>query len=379
MKKRLVAGLLAMVMVAGAMSACGSNAEDATQSETAEVAAESEQEVEEETSGDQPAEVATEVKEADILNDYDNTEELLAKFPIVNETPVEDGIGKKIQNRLLTGFENWNRGFDAWKAWGDILYTEDSIYNVHGVRMTLAEYQAAMDVSLQQMDIQMGNFNNMLICDNWTAIYYDTTMNGKPSNVMEFVEFKDYGDELGTRVVEGWGGPKDDSFAGMQNFQTDEEKAKQQEMFDEILAYEIPDEKDLEKKYPVKNPTTDNSEMASQIRGALLKDFDEFNKGADEYEKWCGKFFTEDAKITAYGEDYDSAGYAKYVKDTASGTEITKLYFDNMLISGDWAALHYRTAEKDQKTGDREPDDKMEFFHFVKDGDGVKVDTCIKK
>lgn len=149
---------------------------------------------------------------------------MLEKFPILNETPVEDGIGKKIQNRLLTGFENWNRGFDAWKAWGDILYTGESIYNVHGARMTLAEYQAAMDVSLQQMDIQMGNFNNMLICDNWTAIYYDTTMNGKPSNVMEFVEFKDYGDELGTRVVEGWGGPKDDSFAGMQYFQTDEEK-----------------------------------------------------------------------------------------------------------------------------------------------------------
>ena len=150
-------------------------------------------------------------------------------------------------------------------------------------------------------------------------------------------------------------------------------------MFDEILAYEIPKEEDLTKKYPVKNPTTDNSDMAAEIRGALLMDFDEFNKGADEYETWCDGFFAKDAVITAYGEAYDREGYARYVKDTASSTEISKLYFDNMLISGDWAAIHYRTVEKNLATGDREPDDKIEFFHFVKDGDRVKVDKCIKK
>jgi len=123
------------------------------------------------------------------------------------------GIGKKIQNRLLTGFENWNRGFDAWKAWGDILYTKDSIYNVHGARLTLAEYQAAMNVTLKQVDIQMGAFHDMVICDDWCAIRYDITTNacGRsiPGSVMEFVHFKDYGGDLGTRVVEGWGAPKD--------------------------------------------------------------------------------------------------------------------------------------------------------------------------
>ena len=46
----------------------------------------------------------------DILNSYDNTKELLEKFPVLNPTHVEPGIGEKIQNRLLTGFENWNRG-----------------------------------------------------------------------------------------------------------------------------------------------------------------------------------------------------------------------------------------------------------------------------
>ena len=115
-------------------------------------------------------------EESLIVNSYNNTAELIEKFPIENPTPVEPGIGEQIQNRLLTGFENWNRGFEAWKAWGNILYTEDSIYNVHGARLTLAEYQASMNVTLQQTDIKMGAFHNMIICDDWAA----STMTSPP-------------------------------------------------------------------------------------------------------------------------------------------------------------------------------------------------------
>ena len=59
----------------------------------------------------------------------------------------------------------------------------------------------------------MGDFHNIIINGDYTAIYYDiTTINGdkeNPGTVMEFVKFKDYGGDLGTRVVEGWGGTKD--------------------------------------------------------------------------------------------------------------------------------------------------------------------------
>jgi len=110
----------------------------------------------------------------------------------------------------LTGFENWNRGFRAWKKWGNILYTSSSIYNVNGARLSLSQYQAAMDVTLKQAKILLGKFHNMIICGN--AIFYDDAhvINDKIINgtVMEFVSFKDYGAELGTRVVVGWGGPK---------------------------------------------------------------------------------------------------------------------------------------------------------------------------
>ena len=109
----------------------------------------------------------------EIVNSYTNTEQLIKDFPVINNTTVLDGIEKNIQNRLLTGFANWNRGFEARKAWGNILYTKDSIYNVHGARLTLEHYQEDMYETLGKMSIGMGNFNNMLIVGNYCAIYYD--------------------------------------------------------------------------------------------------------------------------------------------------------------------------------------------------------------
>ena len=76
-------------------------------------------------------------EEVEIVNSYNNTDELIEKFPVLNPTTVEPGLERNIQNRLLTGFENWNRGFEAWKVWGNILYTKDSIYNVNGARLSL--------------------------------------------------------------------------------------------------------------------------------------------------------------------------------------------------------------------------------------------------
>ena len=146
--------------------------------------------------------------EVDILNSYNNTDELIKKFPVIYPTTVKPGLERNIQNRLLTGFENWNRGYDAWKAWGNILYTQDSIYNVQGARLSLSQYQAAMDVSLKKSKIVLGAFYSMVICDDFAAIRYDDTKiigdKEMPGTVMEFVKFKDYGEELGTRVVEGW-------------------------------------------------------------------------------------------------------------------------------------------------------------------------------
>ena len=193
--------------------------------------------------------------EVDILNSYNNTDELIKKFPVIYPTTVKPGLERNIQNRLLTGFENWNRGYDAWKAWGNILYTQDSIYNVQGARLSLSQYQAAMDVSLKKSKIVLGAFYSMVICDDFAAIRYDDTKiigdKEMPGTVMEFVKFKDYGEELGTRVVEGWGGTKGSGYSNMILFQGPEEKKIQDKEIEYMLNYEIPDIDDLHKKYPI--------------------------------------------------------------------------------------------------------------------------------
>lgn len=315
----------------------------------------------------------------EISDSYDNNKELLAKFPIENLTPVDTDMEKNIQNRLLNGFENWNRGFDTWKAWGDILYTPDSLYNIHGVKLTLAEYQKAMDIELKATNIQMGVFRNMVISDDWTAIRYDIhntnnkTGETNDGTVMEFVHFKDYGDDLGTRVVEGWAGTKDNSFNGVSNFQTEEEKAKQQEALQKVVNYTIPETTDLTAKYPVINPTSVDDQMGKKIQAAILQDFDNWNQGAEAWGNWADSYYTKDYQSHGRDEDMGLEDYKSFVKGDAEKTEDKRLFFDNMLISGDWAAIHYRVTNTDKATNEKSTGDVMQFLHFVLDGDSVKV------
>ena len=177
--------------------------------------------------------------EVDVLNLYNNTDELIKEFKVINPTTVKDGLEKHIQNRLLTGFANWNRGFETWKAWGNILYTKESIYNVHGARLTLEHYQEDMYDTLGKMKIDMGNFNNMLIVGDYCGIYYDILIRGRSGTTMEFVQFKDYGNATNpdVRVVEGWGGVKDATYYDSIQRQGSAEKKEQEEQNNFLLAY----------------------------------------------------------------------------------------------------------------------------------------------
>ena len=35
-----------------------------------------------------------------------------------------------IRDRLVTGFKNWNGGYEGWLEWCNTLYEEDAYYNV---------------------------------------------------------------------------------------------------------------------------------------------------------------------------------------------------------------------------------------------------------
>jgi len=113
-----------------------------------------------------------------------------------------------IKERLERGFKNWNGGYDCWLEWCNILYDDESIYNVHGHKLTLKGYQEMMGKLFEIQDIKLGQFHNMLIEDDWCAIRYDViTVDKKTgeellSESFEFVRFKNTPN--GVKVDQGW-------------------------------------------------------------------------------------------------------------------------------------------------------------------------------
>ena len=183
------------------------------------------------------------------------TEELLKRFPIRYQTPATTPQEKGIQNRMLNGFGTWNAGFDTWKAWGEVLYSPESIYVVQGVRLTLEEYQRSMDMALKGTTMELGQFENMIISGDWTAIRYTSrninrqTGEGGDTAVMEFVHFKDFG-ELGMKVETGWGGEKGRGYPAFLPYQTKEESEAQTAYIQEIIDATLPETSNLEKNTP---------------------------------------------------------------------------------------------------------------------------------
>lgn len=327
------------------------------------------------------------VDDVEIVDSYDNTEELMQKYPLENSIPVQEGIEKKIQNRLLTGFENWNRGFKAWKKWGNILYTKDSIYNVNGVRLTLAQYQNAMDVSLKQSNIQLGAFHNMIINGEYTAIFYDDYKIKddikEKGTVMEFVWFKDYGKELGTRVAVGWGGTKGNSFNSMRYFQGDEERMVQDEKIHLLLNYQIPNITNLTEKYPILYPTEyleKDKNKAKKFIELILEDFDQWNNNIEAYIEWVNQGYTEDAiSYGINGEKRNMEEYKNAMKKLSEEQEIKKLYFYNILIRDDWAAIHYQYRTLYLTTNKKDIGDRMQFLKFKEEGSNYKIEASWTK
>ena len=315
----------------------------------------------------------------EIVNSYSNTAELIQKYPVINSTTVLPGLEEKIQNRLLTGFENWNRGFDAWKAWGNILYTNESIYNVHGARLSLAQYQTAMDISLQQQIILMGDFHNMLIIDNFAAIHYDFKSgkdinNLNKSRVMEFVQFKDYGEKLGTRVVEGWGSTKDVTYNGLTYFQGEEEKTEQEYQNILTLNYNIPKTNNLTEKYYIKYKTNYNDSNANDILKIILEGFDSWNTNITEYENWVNKAYDVNAISSSLDErERNMTQYINEIRELFKKEKITKLYFDNVLIRENWTALHYRFRRENITSHEKDVADRMEFLKFEEKEGQLKI------
>ena len=115
-----------------------------------------------------------------------------------------------IRDRIRTGFNNWNQGYEAWLEWCDTLYEPDAYYNVYGYRLTLQQYKDMMGQFFELYDIQLGELDNILVEGDWVSIRYTVYVTDKQTGetsemkTMEFVHFKKNPEPIGARVIEGW-------------------------------------------------------------------------------------------------------------------------------------------------------------------------------
>ncbi|MGG7212698.1 hypothetical protein ACQPUY_03655 [Clostridium nigeriense] len=117
---------------------------------------------------------------------------------------------EQIRDRLQNGFKNWNSGYEGWLEWCDTLYEPDAHYNVYGKRMSLQQYKDMMGQFFSGFDVELGDFHNMLVQNDWCAIRYSVHITNKKTGekieqeTMEFVNFKENQEPIGARVIEGW-------------------------------------------------------------------------------------------------------------------------------------------------------------------------------
>jgi hypothetical protein len=121
---------------------------------------------------------------------------------------------EQIKDRLINGFKNWNGGYEKWLKWCDTLYEPDAMYNIQvggpQKRLTLQQYKDICKHFMDNYVLELGDFKNMIIQDDWCAIRYVVYVTNKATgekytqNTMEFVHFKDNPQPIGARVIEGW-------------------------------------------------------------------------------------------------------------------------------------------------------------------------------
>lgn len=125
-------------------------------------------------------------------------------------------------------------------------------------------------------------------------------------------------------------------------------------------------------------PTSIETEMEQNIQAAILQDFEHWNQCYESWAAWADSYYASDMQHHTDREDMTLLQY-KTIGNTAQSSKVTRLYFDNMLIRGEWAAIHYRVTAQDVETREMTVEDVMQFLHFEEDGDGVKVIDCWTK
>ena len=84
-------------------------------------------------------------------------------------------------------------------------------------------------------------------------------------------------------------------------------------------------------------------------------------------------YYDEGAVCNVNDEDISLEEYKHHLRNEAETVQKTRIYFDNMLIRDNWAAIHYRTVDTNLETGEKTDGDHMQFLEYEISGDDVKV------
>ena len=150
----------------------------------------------------------------------------------------------------------------------------------------------------------------------------------------------------------------------MTAFQDEKEKEIQMQQLNEMLDYDIPETSNLKEKYIIKHPANYIDENAEDILKIVYEQFDAWNQDEDlaNYTEWVRNNYDSNATIVILQKNKTLEEYLTDSMATAQNKTITKLYFDNILIRDNWAALHYRYRTYDKITKEKYAGDRMQFL-----------------
>ena len=164
----------------------------------------------------------------------------------------------------------------------------------------------------------------------------------------------------------------------MKYFQGDEESMIQNEQIHLLKNYQIPTTAGtLKEKYPVLYASEySDSETAEKYIEIILQGFDKWNSGISDYITWVDTGYTADAKsYSLKGIERTMNEYKAEIDTLSTEKKIEKLYFDNILIRDNWAALHYRYRSTDLSNSEIYVGDRMQFLKFKQDGSVFKIEA----
>ena len=130
--------------------------------------------------------------------------DLKSKYQIKYTTTYTAEEEKKLEI-ILEGFDNWNKGIEAYKTWVDKAYDKNAKSSgLNEIERTMDEYKEEMEQLCNEKTIKKLKFDNVLIREDWAAIHYRYRIEEQNyvGDRMQFLKFQEKDGAL--KIVASW-------------------------------------------------------------------------------------------------------------------------------------------------------------------------------